>query len=225
LLSVDYIKNTTPVSTLEKSNTMSKDDFLKLLITQLKNQDPLEPVKNEDMAAQLAQFSSLEELQNIRQATEDSSTAMQNFSSSVNSILSTSLIGKKAKSAASIVSLTEGQTTQIPIDLFANAQNVYIRILDSQGNIVRTIQKNNLTKGSNFIDWDGLGDYGTRNPSGVYSYTVVAGDASGNPVAVNPYIEGVIDGVVYDQNNIYFMIDGNRVPYSNITEITDASGD
>ena len=218
------INGTNTGTSLDRGNTMGKDDFLRLLVVQLKNQDPLDPVKNEDMASQLAQFSQLEELTNIRDAVEESTQASNGVTSAVNSMLSTTLIGKQARSAPSMIQYTEGQAVDIPIDLLGEASTCSIDIFDSAGTLIRTITISNPDEGSNVVSWDGYGDFGGVNPSGVYTYTVSAKDDMGNTVANNPYIEGTVEGVNYEGSTIFFIIDGYKIPFSNIVEITGEGG-
>ncbi len=211
-------------STLDRGNTMEKEDFLELLVVQLKNQDPLDPVKNEEMAAQLAQFSQLEELSNIRDAVEQSAQASNNVTSAVNSMLSTTLIGKTARSAPSMIQHTEGQSVDIPIDLMGEAVSCTVNIYNKAGERVRSITIQNPDEGSNIVTWDGYSDYGGSNPSGIYTYQVTAIDADGNAVPNNPYIEGTVEGVNYEGSDIFFVIDGYKIPFSNIVEITGEGG-
>ncbi len=224
-LAFAYTNETQKGTELPQGNEMDKQDFLELLMAELQNQDPTEPVKNEDMAANLAQFTQLEELTNIRQATEKNTSTLNDVISSVNGMISASMLGKQARSAPSMLQLVEDEDVKIPIELLGNADNLEIKIKDQEGETIRTITETNLNRGMHFITWDGTGDYGMQHSPGGYKFEVTATSPDGEPVDVNPYIEGTVESLSFDGGKVYFVIDGMKVPFSNITEINNSSVD
>ena len=216
-----YTNESIQGTVLDKGNEMGKQDFLLLLVTELRNQDPMNPVKNEDMAANLAQFSQLEELTNIREATEGNTKTLDGVITSVNAMISTSMLGKVARSAPSLLELMPDEDVSIPIQLLGDAASVEIRIIDNNGDTIRTITRNNLNEGMHFVSWDGTGDYGMRYAPGGYRFQVTARAGDGTAVSVNPYIEGTVESLSFENGRVYFVIDGVKVPFTHITEINE----
>jgi flagellar basal-body rod modification protein FlgD len=156
-------------STSKNSSEMGKQDFLTLFTAQLKNQEPLDPVKNEAFVAQLAQFSQLEALTNMQ-------TSLDGFVSSMSSermLSSTSLIGKKVSMLDAPVQLGLGGSAEGSIDLSTGgASGVQIDVQDSNGRSVQQIILGAQTPGITKFSWDGT-DYNGR-PASAGSYRFVA---------------------------------------------------
>lgn len=183
--------STTSMAASKKSgsSTLGKDDFMNLLVTQLRYQDPLAPQDNSQMAAQMAQFSSLESMQNVQKAVEalgktftDMSAKQAESASAITSSSATGMIGKSVrfKQEGIAVPSTGGATS---VNVHGKAGSV-ANILDEDGNIVRTIQLGGTdAKGNDILDangdgtisWDGNDDTGTRVAAGSYTLAVVDG--------------------------------------------------
>src|SRR5437870_1948883 len=118
------------------NQTVTKDDFLKLLIAQLQNQDPLQPMDNQQFAVQLATFNSLEQLIDINKTLG----TLQSTQSQANQFNATSLIGKEIDSTGNNISLPAGGSSSVNYQLGGNATKVVINILDSNQSLVRQLQ-------------------------------------------------------------------------------------
>ena len=151
-------------------SSMGQKDFLTLFTTQLKNQDPLDPVKNEAFVAQLAQFSQLE-------ATTNMSTTLTQFVDSMSSNQITSsanLIGGKVSVPDGPAQLINGQPVKTVISLPAGADGVQFKIYDSKGILVNTKIVGAQTAGDMTWSWDGLDDAGNALPDATYSIKAAA---------------------------------------------------
>ena len=149
---------------------MGQKDFLTLFTTQLKNQDPLDPVKNEAFVAQLAQFSQLE-------ATTNMSGTLTNFvdSMSGNQITtSANLIGKKISVADGPAQLIGGKPVQGIVSLPTGAEGIKLEVFDSKGILVRTTLSGAQVAGDLNFAWDGQDEAGNTLPDGSYRYAVTA---------------------------------------------------
>jgi flagellar basal-body rod modification protein FlgD len=131
---IDGVSTTSNNSVAYATNSKSdldKDAFLKLMIAQLQNQDPLEPMDGSDYSAQLAQFSSLEQLQNINDSLNMSLDANYLLTQSINNTMTAGLIGKEVKIAGDTVKFEGQDNTIIGYDLIAPASELEINIYDS----------------------------------------------------------------------------------------------
>ena len=146
---VTGVTSGTTNSTQTNKSVLGKDDFLKMLIAQLKNQDPLNPLDGTNFAAQLAQFSSLEQLQNMNTHL----TALTSSLSSTSNSQMVGLIGNAVVANGNSITVS-GATTQLAYNLSQNASQGTIKINDSQGNLVQTLSFGSQQAGSNTMNWN-----------------------------------------------------------------------
>jgi flagellar basal-body rod modification protein FlgD len=200
---------------ISTQGTLGKDDFLKLFTTQLRYQDPLNPMDSTEFTSQLAQFSSLEQLTNI-------SEQMNNlvlFQNSLQNTLTTNLIGRKVKVDGADINLTD--QAEINYTLSGNASEVKISISDSSGKIVREVNLGTQTAGNQNYVWDGKDSNGVPLPEGNYTFEVDAYDDGGNPVEATTSIYGTVTGITFENNTTYLIIDGTtKIQLSDIKEIS-----
>jgi len=198
----------------EFDGVLGKDDFLKLLITQLRNQDPLQPLNNDEFISQMAQFSSLEQLQDINDGV--SSSLMLN--QSLNNALSTTLIGREVLVQGNIISVSNGeiQTAGFYTNEDGTAE---VTISDSSGKVIRHLTIN--VSGENYvtIDWDGLSDEGEKVEDGDYSFAVSFTNKDGVTKNVSPYIEGLVSAIKFINGSAYVEVDGKNYNLSQLVEI------
>jgi len=170
---------------------MGKDDFLKLLMTQLKHQDPLNPMDQKDFSAQLAQFSSLEQLSNIGSGIKDLRSGIGD-ETKLNGM---AMIGKTVQASGNEVELVSGQPVNLKIDTGSgDVQPTRVSIYDGGGKLVRDLALDkNLMSGD--IAWDGKTQEGMELPSGRYTFRVAAVDRQGQPREINPELTGRVTGV------------------------------
>jgi flagellar basal-body rod modification protein FlgD len=207
---VTGVSSGTTNSTQTNKNVMGKDDFLKMLIAQLKNQDPLNPLDGTNFAAQLAQFSSLEQLQNMNTHL----TALTSSLSSTNNSQMVGLIGNAVVANGNSVTVS-GATTKLAYNLSKSASQGTIRINDSQGNLVQTLSFGSQQAGSNTMNWNT-----TSVQPGTYTFTVSAVDSKGNPVAASTMTTGLVTGVTFQNGVPYLSVNGQNVAFGDILCIT-----
>jgi flagellar basal-body rod modification protein FlgD len=174
LLGVTSYEDKKVTSNSKGGEAMGKQDFLTLFTAQLKNQNPLEPVKNEAFVAQLAQFSQLEALTNMQ-------TSLNSFVSTMSAermLSGASLIGKHVPVADASAGLISGGQINATINLPDGASGVRVQVRDSSNNVVQELIAGAQTPGNLDFTWDGKIANGEAAPSGNYSFTanaVVAG--------------------------------------------------
>jgi flagellar basal-body rod modification protein FlgD len=167
--------------------TLTKNDFLQLLVTQLTHQDPLNPLDQNQFLAQTAQFSQLEQLVNIN----ESLSALVGKSGSSDVAGAAALLGKTVKAAGSTFAL-QGAGASLPYTLEGAAVPVQIQILDPQGTVVRTLNATPDKLGQQVAVWDGRDANGRTMSAGTYYYRVAAMDGTG---AVASVAAGALTGL------------------------------
>jgi flagellar basal-body rod modification protein FlgD len=200
--------------TSSTTKTLGKDDFLKLFVAQLRSQNPLNPMDNTEFTAQLAQFSSLEQLSNINTQLHD----LLLFQNSLQNTLTNNLIGRQVKIPGNEIYLKENG--EISYTLPEDVSKVKISIYDSGGGLVKEVNLGQQTSGEKSYVWDGTDNSGNRVPEGHYQVKVEALDDSGNPVNVSTMVYGTVTGITFDNNITYLIIDNTlKIQLSEIKEI------
>jgi flagellar basal-body rod modification protein FlgD len=149
---------------------MGQQQFLTLFTTQLKNQNPLDPVKNEAFVAQLAQFSQLEATTSMKASMETMVQSMQGDKM----LAGASMIGRKVAVPNAPAMLLGGQPVQASVDLPNGAEGVQMQIFDSRGQVVRKLVYPAQSPGAMKLAWDGMSDSGASMPDGAYTMQVLA---------------------------------------------------
>ncbi len=177
-------------SALSGSETdLGKDDFLLLMIEQLKNQDPMDPADATEFTAQLAQYSSLEQLFNIN----DNLDSMGSTSGEVQRMSALSMIGKEVVTQGTDFNFS-GSAIKLGYNLDASADSGSMYIRDASGSTVATRTLTEGSLGQHFFEWDGKDDNGNQVPDGQYSLGVSAFNGDEN-VAVTSLISSEVVGV------------------------------
>ena len=169
-------------------NALGKDDFLMLMVEQLKNQDPMNPQDATEFTAQLAQYSSLEQLFNVNDNLEN----MRQNGAEMQRMSALSMIGRQVVTRSSEFDFS-GSPVQLGYKLDAGADNVEITIKDASGAVVATLPGTEMSAGQHFFAWDGHDGTGTL-PSGRYTIDVVA-HSGDNAVAATALISSSVVGV------------------------------
>jgi flagellar basal-body rod modification protein FlgD len=204
---------------------LGKDDFLRLLITQLRNQDPLNPMEGTEFAAQLAQFSSVEQLANINANLQANLDGTYLMTQAISNSLATTMIGREVKAGADRVTLDGKSDVTLGYTLGSAASAVSIKVYDASGALVTTIAAGSAGSGDHTVSWDGTNDAGASLPTGTYRFEIVAQDAKGGSVGATPFITGAITGVRFRSDGTYFVVNGQDVPLAEIVEISRGGGD
>jgi flagellar basal-body rod modification protein FlgD len=210
---------TAAAAAMKKETGLNKDDFLGLLVTQLKNQDPLNPQDSSQFVTQLAQLSQVEQTYNINNNLQ----TLLSVQNSANSLSSVSLIGKVVTAQGSQVALTSGNPSTVGMNLPSNVTQVSVQIKDASGKVVRTLTQGATAAGNSSMTWDGRGDGGQVLPSGTYTFTVSGNDASGEKVEGTPMIMGQVSGVRLAGSTLVLTVNGLDVPLSSVVEVKGGS--
>lgn len=197
---------------------LDKDSFMKLFVAQMQHQDPLKPMEAYEISAQLAQFSSLEQLYNLNENMNN----MIAYQTSQNNLQLLSLINKKVEVVTDKLTLQGGKATEARYELGEEATSCAIKIYGEDGTCVRSLNLGSRDAGSYTLDWDGKDQKGAILPDGRYSFDVVANDATGNEVPVNTSICGRITGLDFEGGITTLVLeDGSKVSVADVARVID----
>ncbi len=200
-----------------KTNILGRDAFLKLLVTQLQHQDPLNPTDSTEFTAQLAQFSSLEQLGNIN----DSLGNLQSSQTASNNSQAVNFIGKTVKSSGNSIHVTDGVSDGIQFELGADAKAVFMNIYDSVGNYIKAIESGALSAGEQTLKWDGTDQNGNKVPDGAYTFEVFAVDAADNMVNTKTFISGMVTGVTFKDGRLCLLAGNKEIALDTVIQVTE----
>lgn len=207
-----------------RSGDLNRNDFLQLLVAQLANQDPLNPQDGHEFAAQLAQFSSVEQLANISGTlalhseqlallTEGTAAAAGQQIALANAIndrttlsAATALIGQTIEAEGDTTVFNGTDPSSLSFRLDAPAADVTITIRDANGAVVRTITPGHLGEGAHVPTWDGLTDDGTPAEPGAYTFAIEATDTDGETVSATTFTRGRVDRISIDEDGAKLWI-------------------
>ncbi|MBJ2247238.1 MULTISPECIES: flagellar hook assembly protein FlgD [Pseudomonas] len=188
----DASNNVSNVSKAATGNqSLGKDAFLQLLVTQLKNQNPLSPQDNGAFVAQLAQFSSLEGINTLNDSVNNISS---NFSSS-QALQASSLVGRSiiTQTDKAMVDTSKSMTGSVAVT--SAVGNVSVKITDKDGNVVRTVDMGAQSAGSQNFIWDGKNDKGEVAPAGTYTFNATTKNDKGEPLALATSLPATVTSV------------------------------
>ena len=196
---------------------MGKDQFLKLLIAQLKNQDPMSPLQGDQMASQLAQFSSLEQLQQINANLTGQQTSSSTLLGAVQSSAAINTIGHTVVAIGDQLQVggANGVST-VEATFGSAATNATIHVFNAGGSEVGSQSLGSVGAGKQTFN---LAKMTEGLAPGTYTYTIDATDGSGAAVAVQTYTTARIDGVSSGQNGLVLTAGGITIPYGSIVRI------
>lgn len=196
---------------------MGKDTFLQLLVTQMKNQNPLDPQDNSEFVAQLAQFSSVEGINNLNDTV---STLAGNYTSS-QALQASALVGHSvlAQTGSTVVNTANGITGQF--DLASASTDATVKVYDASGNLVKNIDLGAQAAGNVSFSWDGTDNEGKALSSGTYKF-VASATVDGSEVAQTTYLPATVTSVTVGSTTgdmTLKLADGSSVALSKVKTI------
>jgi len=198
-------------------NELGRDAFFQLLLTQLQNQDPLNPMESTDMTAQLAQFSQLEQLNNMNTSLD----YLQLYMASLNNAQAVGFIGNEIEANGDSVQLSEEGSASLSYELMDDAGSVTVKIYDEDMQLVRTVETGSQGSGKQEWLWDGKDVQGNQVEAGTYTFEVSAASVDGEEISVNTYLRGTVTGVTFEDGITYLMLGERKVTIGDVIKVFD----
>ncbi len=197
---------------------LGKNEFLQLLVAQLQNQDPINPMEGTEFATQLAQFNSVEQLINMNSGIQNLTQMQEVMSNGLNNSLASSLAGKSVKVLGNQISTAENGTTDISFRINRLASDVELTVRDLNGTVMHTDTLKNLGAGDHDWSWNGKTDDGRKVPEGVYTVEIKAKNGDQN-IAALPFMEGEVEKVRFTGEGVKLLVNGVLVSLGDVEEI------
>ncbi|NLL15151.1 MAG: hypothetical protein GX267_17270 [Fibrobacter sp.] len=204
---------------------LGKDDFLKLLVTQLRYQDPLNPMENTEFVSQLAQFRSLESGNNIESAIKELNESFkgtveaQKYSAqSITNTSAISLIGKNVRLKQESVEWEAKAGAKVPLRIhLGKHDSAIVEILDKDGNVVKTLEAEGKDR-QNSVDlsWDGSTDLGEIAKGGKYTIRIAGEEEDPSLYA---FVQDIVEGVRFTSSGALVKIDGRELSIGNVLDV------
>lgn len=200
------------------ASSLGKDSFLTLLVTQMQNQNPLDPQDNSQFVAQLAQFSSLETMQNLSSSVD----AIGGMYQSTQALQASTLVGRTVVVDSGSTYLEGGKEISGSVSLPDTSTLTTVKVYDSKGNLVRTLDLGEKKAGESAFTWDGKDEEGKGLDSGKYSF-VATGSIGGKSTTAKTYLADKVASVTMGTAGSPMALnlaDGTTVSLSKILKIS-----
>jgi len=196
-----------PEKQREVKKNLDKDDFLKIMITQMKNQDPTNPLKPEQFAAQLAQFTSVEQLANISKGVNH----LSQKSGPEDRMGLVSLLGKSVTVDRNRFLHEENKVSEVNFDVPVGTHSLKLTVIAPNGEKVHEKSMSSVAPGKQSIAWNGMNSQGAPSPSGNYQVKIEALNDRGGTLKVNSLEQSTVQGVSFDgPEPVLFVGDVNK---------------
>lgn len=194
---------------------LGKDQFLKLLVAQMKNQDPLNPMEGQELATQLAQFSSVEQLIEMNRKLEAQAQGNASLLASLNNATAMNAIGRDVMAIGDVLELTGEVNPRVRAVVGAEGR-ARLTLLNEFGVVVGRRDLGVLAQGEQDIALAGL-ELGL--PNGVYQWRLDVTNAEGQPVEVQQFVRGRVDGLEYAADGARLVAGRLRIPIGSVVSI------
>lgn len=208
---------TTAASTSSSQTTVdeAQSRFMKLLVAQLQNQDPMNPMDNAELTTQIAQLNTVTGINQLNDSMQSLLSGVQTSQT----MAATSLIGRSVLVPGSAVQLAEGQTATMVADLAQAADTLLLTIRDASGKVVRTQTLDAQSAGQQSLSWDGKTDAGSSAPAGSYQFEVQASSA-GQAVTATTLMAGQVASVSLTGGSVQLDIPSmGRVALADVRQV------
>ncbi len=205
-----------PKAETDENDELGQDEFLKLMIAQVKHQDPMKPMENGEFIAELAQFSTVSGIEQMQKALEDLAGAY----GASQTLQASQLVGREVLVESDQATLAEGGSVEGRLDMEAASGNVTLSVLDATGQQVRSLALGELGAGRHDFQWDGFDNQGNAMPAGTYTLEIAASSGE-QSVAVPAMLTREVDSVEFGAggNVLLNTSDGESLGLADVKQI------
>jgi flagellar basal-body rod modification protein FlgD len=208
------VSSASSATSSSSKSMLNQEDFMKLFTKQLQYQNPMDPMDNYQMATQMAQFNTVQALNQMTQSMSN----LESYQASVNSLQAVALIGKKVEAEGNKVSIQGGQVTEGAY-LLAKTGKATIQVFNSAGNVVRVIDGGTKDPSKQKFSWDGKDQQGNSLPDGNYTFRVSAVDEKNQPITVKTTRVGTVSGISFEKGITYLQVGNDRITVSDVLSV------
>ncbi len=200
----------------EKSNELGQDDFLKLMMAQLQNQDPFKPMENGEFLGQMAQFSTVSGIEGMQSSLEK----MTGSFGTNQTLQASQLIGQSVLVEDETAHLTADGAVEGRFELPSSSGSVKVDVMDISGRLVREIQLGEKSSGRHDFTWDGKDSLGEQLPPGKYTIDITA-TSGDSRIAVPALLSRKVDSVEFGNEGSVQLntIDGEVITLDQVKQI------
>ena len=199
----------------QRKGDLAQEDFLQLMLTQLKNQDPFKPMESGEFLGQLAQFGTVQGLAGLQTSFDSLASSLV----SSQALQASTLVGRSALAEASTLSIAAGEPVGGAVDLPAGTSAVTVSVRDALGQTVRTLELGSQPAGLAAFSWDGRDDDGLAAPAGTYTFTA-AYRSDTETVAADTLVRAPIESVLFTGDGFSVELRGiGELPFTAVREI------
>jgi flagellar basal-body rod modification protein FlgD len=221
-MTIDSINGTQMAGGAGQTGTtdgMDRDTFLKLLVTQLSNQDPLQPTEPTEFVSQLAEFTALEQMSGVREGMD----LMLISQTAATSAQVVEFVGKEITFEDNRVAWSGVGSQPLGFELASDATEVEVQVKDASGRIVRTAVLGPMEEGVQTVSFDGLDDNLNPLAAGEYTFEVWARDSQGDSVAAATRDRALVTGVTFERGYPELLVaDGRTVLLGQVLQVHGA---
>jgi len=215
-----YVQLPSTSTSSSAASSLSANSFLTMFLAQLQNQDPTNPMQSYELASQLAQFTTVEQLSQVTTQLND----VLQYCADMNNGDIAALVGKNVTAQTSSITVASGTPTSLSYTLSSPATVSYT-ITDSSGNTVYTGSIGSQNAGTYSIPWNGTESNGTTAPNGTYTCTVTATASNGTSSTVNTTVQVLVYSCDLTANPPTYLLTGPggvTVPVSNVSAVSSS---
>ena len=199
----------------QPTQELGEQEFLNLLMTQLGNQDPLNPMQSAEFADQISSMNQVKQLMGANERLDQLMMGM----TSMNNQSAVQLVGKDVVASGSTFEHAGGEVHDLQFELAEPADRVTVTVRDAEGRVVKTIDSFDREGGMQSIAWNGTDDALQAGAAGTMTFEVNAEDGDGNPIAVDTYVRGIVEELRFDQGFPMLVIGGAEVRLDQILRV------